>query len=267
MYSGPMDDVAEERTIEQIVGRNIRRARERTGLTLSEISKELRGYGISWSTGRLGDIEAGRGTASVQVVVMLALVLSSLGGSVVRPVDLLHAEVPVLIGPGHAMRPGPFNELVEQGLPDAEVGMFTDSEVRLRSAFSSMYDALEGIGTVVSLAQAGKAIETFSDADYRNARRLQVDRNAYIGACLRLWGRLLSEETEARAPEGASPQKKGRITRELLGSLRGQLRVDAGDARPSEYERVTVSEGDSAKIHRKTPKTFLRYKAPHDAGK
>ncbi|MGK4187784.1 helix-turn-helix transcriptional regulator [Rothia koreensis] len=250
-----------ELTIEAVLGANIKAQRERLGLTLSDVSKSLRWYGVHWSTGRLGDIEAGRGTASIQVVAMVALVLSDATPGFhdkIRPLDLLKADEPVKVGADHAMLPEYFNELMEDGLDGGQVALFTNAEDRIKNMITDMTATFEGVGPGVSISDANEAFRRFSDVDYRNAHRLGIERNAYIGACLRLWGRLLSDETEACAPEGASAQKKGRITRVLLDQLRGQIRVDSGTADPAEYETITVPES-LGKVRRKEPKTFKRY--------
>lgn len=62
-------------------------------------------------------------------------------------------------------------------------------------------------------------------ADRRAAERLGVSLGQLVGLSLRLWGRLLSQESIARAGLDTSAQKRGRVTRELVAELESQ----AGD--------------------------------------
>ena len=87
------------RSLEAVVGENVRRWRLEPGLTLNDVAVELRLLGLPWSTGRLGNIEAGRGTASVQVVLALAMALTDAqrgpGTVLVTPGELVSSDTPV----------------------------------------------------------------------------------------------------------------------------------------------------------------------------
>lgn len=250
-----------ELSIEEVIGRNVRAKREELGVTLSQVSKGLRVYGVEWSTGRLTHIEAGRSAASVQALALLSLVLSDLDKQgYTAPMDLLETDAPVVLGKGYAMKPDSFARLMSEGLQGGGVGDFTNEEENLEIFRKNILRNFEGYGDAVTVGDIRHVGMAFSDADYRNSLKLNLSKTEFSGACIRLWGKLLSEETESRAPDGASAQKRGRITRDLLEDLKGQIRVDRGEADESEYEIVEKPERNVG-FKRKTPITYKRYKA------
>ena len=61
------------------------------------------------------------------------------------------------------------------------------------------------------------------EAEERAAKSLDVELYEVAAASAYLWGKTLSDERDARAGEGASAQKRGRITRQLMDELRTAL--------------------------------------------
>lgn len=73
------------------------------------------------------------------------------------------------------------------------------------------------------------AIVNMELADKRNAKKLGLSEPEFCAWSVRLWRHLMSEETERRAPENATAQKKGRITRELMEEMREAVERERGN--------------------------------------
>lgn len=218
----------EPRTLAEVVGQNFRAAREEFDLTLSSVSVALQAYGVSWTAGRLANMEAAKFVPNVQHVLLLSSAMTAATGYQVRPCDLLESDGPVAISDSVTLTSEAYADLVSGDLDSLTVGHLVDGEQRVREAFEN---AMKGVGPGVSGGNFDAARLRYSLADSRAAKKLNLGRNEFIGASLRRWGRLLSEETEMRAPEGATAQKKGRITRELIEELRERMDSDLAEAK------------------------------------
>ena len=225
------DDAAQP--LANLVGSNVRELRQELGLTLSQVATELRSLGANWSTGWVGDIAAGRGKPSVEVVLLLSLALTQASEEhIISPQALLDAEGPVALTPKAVLKPESFNRLVSEGLSDLTLGDTVDGAERLQTAVGS---ASEIMGTVQRISGAPLTIGQYSTlyssiglSDQRAAKKLGLSEAEYLGWCRKLWGHVMSVEVAKRAPADATPQKKGRITRELLAELRTAIGAGHG---------------------------------------
>ncbi|MGK7221519.1 helix-turn-helix domain-containing protein [Kocuria flava] len=214
-------------TVLEVLGRNVRARRKASGITLSELARAAGEYGQKWSTGRIGDLEAGRGTASVEVLVVLALSLTHLTGQRVRPLELLEADEGVELGEGFALKAEAFRRVLNGTTSALELdaddilGGLDEAARRLTSSLSSMPS-----GTGLKFGLVRRALAEKSLADERAARKLGLDDEEFLVRCLSLWGHMMSVEVSRRAGEGASPQKRGRVTRVLLDELKVAGRGD-----------------------------------------
>lgn len=217
-------DFRDRRTIPQVVGTNLRSIRSEYGLTLNDVAKALRTYNLHWSTGRLGDIEAGRGSATVQMVLALSLALSEVCGVPISSLRLLASDAPVLLDGEHLAVKGEVFERLVKG-EQSSIDFSTDrpgptEEELLERAFPSAYAAKK---------QEDQLSVDWDLADSRAAKRLGMSDQAFQALCFRTWGHLLSVEVQQRADPDASPQKKGRITRELMKDLHAEGGDDGDD--------------------------------------
>lgn len=205
------------------IGGAVRLLREQHGLTLDDVAREVRnGYGLSWSRSRVGDIENGRGAATVEVLVTLCAALSDLTGERITPDRLVEAGRPVEIGPGYLLEPEVLPSFLRGEGPDLHP---LDGGQRVpepdAEAAAELLAALGPNPHRVSGDDAKRAYGAATLADDRAAQKLGISKASLVGRSLRLWGRLLSAESAARAGEGATPQKRGRVTRDLLDAVKG----------------------------------------------
>lgn len=217
-------------TIATVVGKNARAIRLSAGLTIEGLVQEARKNGLRWSAGRISHIERGDQTLSVDTLLMLANLLTAATDQEVRPVDLLRTDEdvqlswePAVTGAGlrkmFTGEDGGFSVLMTPGGSSRVAHML--EAVRASSARMSA-----AAGGSLTYGQMEDLSTAASPADRRHAEKLGLDSSEYLGWCYRLWGHPLSQETERRAPAGATPQKKGRITRELLDELRQRIAED-----------------------------------------
>lgn len=203
----------------------MRAIRQAHGLTLSDVARAVRAYGLWWSTGRVGDIENGRGVVTIETAVALSLALSEATGQPVTvPELLLPAEDGALtLGNGVDVYAGTFVDVVRGDLTELTAGDIVGGVEAAEEVISKGFDYYSEIGEGLTMGQIMDAQQALDLADQRAARKLGVTEGAFIGACLRRWGQLLSQEAADRAGAGASPQARGQVTRKLLQELKGDF--------------------------------------------
>lgn len=219
-------------TIAEVVGSNVRAARVERGFTLADVSRAAQSHGIKWSTGRVAHIENGDRELSVQTLLLLALVLSRLFEEGVTPLQLLTTDDDVNIGLDYEVTGEGLGLLVTGQETEVQLGMIPHGREILADAAEAVSERARGIaeisGRAISVGELGRLVEAFELADERAVKKLGITEGEYLGWCRKLWGHVMSMEVAERAPADATPQKKGRITRELLAELRTAMEAEHG---------------------------------------
>ena len=196
----------EPQTLDQIVGANLRRLRDRDGITQDQVARLLRHKGMPWTQPVVAALEAGTKTLDVMELYALTLVApleELLAGS--RSVRFGTTEVPL--------------DVVRATFIKRSHG-----ERTARPGALSPKNAAE-LPTFFDAVWAG------NDAERKAARRLGVDPVEVVNAAYELWGQSLTEKrdavVEATAPPDISPRTRqafrGRVTRTLLNDIRQAL--------------------------------------------
>jgi transcriptional regulator with XRE-family HTH domain len=167
-----------------IIGRNARAIRIRKGATLDAVARAMRSYGVSSSTGRVADIELGRGAPTLTTLLVLSAALTDVTGQPVTAAELLAGDGDIAA-----------SNTVSASLSDLRRFM-CGGPARLNKAHS----------------------DEMSDADYRAAKSLGLQPEQAALVMKQLWGHTLSKECAKRAPDG-NPQARGIVTRELKAQL------------------------------------------------
>jgi transcriptional regulator with XRE-family HTH domain len=194
-------------SIAQVVGANVRRRRLDAKVTLDQFAQAARFCGLSaWSTGRVGDLEAGRiATLTLETLYAVALALHQATGRPVSLADLLTGEEPVQIN-----------------------DKLTVDTSALRGAVSGepatgSTDALDRLGAVMhkgtTTALARMLLDEFRESDVRMCKTLGVSPEVGAAAMAKLWRRTFSAERDHRAEPDANAQRKGQISRQLKTEL------------------------------------------------
>lgn len=201
------------------LGKNARAIRQAHGLTLEDVAKEVRGeLGKSWKGNYLADIETGRGGSTIEQVVTLAIALSEASGRPVSVHDLIQGPGLIEITPWVHITPERLAEILSGG--DARLKP-EDRQNALEGAsreFAAIFGDMPGF--TIDESQ-------WTLADDRARKKLDLDKETFKTVSLKLWGNLLSVESEKRAGENASAQKKGIITRQLMREIQEEINRDA----------------------------------------
>lgn len=221
-----------KQTVSEVVGTNFSALREGAGVTLEDVARRARHYGLRWNPARVSRIDRGEGSITLETALMLAVILTDLRRDKppVALADLLESVEEFQLAPRATVRAGysdalllqsdmgDATDVIVEGGPDAT----TDPNLLSRTlpALRQVFGPRPGVTTS---QRVFGAVMNMTLTDERNARRMGLTEAEFAAWCVKLWGHLMSVETEQRAPEGATAQKKGRITRELMQELQGYV--------------------------------------------
>lgn len=218
-------------TVAQVVGSNLSRIRDEHGLTLEEIARYSHTYGLRWNTARVSRIDRGEGSLNLETVLMLSVILSAMTDQPVSVRDLLETDESVTLAPRSTLKPHGAQILL-CGEGATELDSVLEEYGGIVAEQSHEVDEIMGAYGGIVVPAVPEALSEFEAQKYfvevfhrtlsdeRNARTLGLTDAEFSAWSVRLWGHLMSAETEKRAPEDATAQKKGRITRELMDEMR-----------------------------------------------
>lgn len=222
-------------SIDAIIGRNLTALRHEHSLSQDDVAGAARLFGLRWNSARVSRMERGDSSMSVETLLVLCVVMGELTRGAVNPVDLVQTESAVRLAPSATLPPEGLDHLMRSDW-FGPVSFFTEESQSRASEQSqelldlwAAYDAIIE-SSPVPMTELDALLEQrrhWSLTDERNARKLDLTDAQFLVWCYHLWGRLMSQETDLRAPEGATAQKRGRITRELLDELRQRI-AEAG---------------------------------------
>lgn len=201
--------------VNEAVGRFLKRYRAEHELTMDDVATASRRYGSGWSSGTISQMERGGSKAdSVPVLLLLVQSLNYLTGDTLTVPDLFRcmagdaAEVSItdtvslspddlataLTSGGVPLTPG---EAGTNGRPPFE-----------HSAAAWFLKSLNGPRPVPTAAEI------------RAAKKTGIDPHVLAAWCRCHYGRTLDGEASRRAGDGASPQKRGRVTRVIVSEIK-----------------------------------------------
>jgi transcriptional regulator with XRE-family HTH domain len=198
-----------------VIGENLRRLREHSGLTQHEVARQLLRVGLTWTRSKIAAIEAGeRPNLTFAEVVQLAL------GFDVDLAELFEGtgavQMTQVAMPRALVREVLRGEWASGGKPDLWDPTARRQDLLDRAQLS---DELRRM-----LAGAGETDQTL-------AERLGVPLEAVTDAAHTLWGRTLTEERDRRASELGEMDvrerkaHRGHLTRELSQRIETELRT------------------------------------------
>ena len=199
----------ETSSLAQVAGRNARQRRLDADATLEQVAAAARRRGLPWTSGRVGDFEAGRVAPTLPTLVAVALTLSDVTGESVTLGQLFAGAGNVAV-----------NDAVTIPLDNLRAALGGEP-VRVAAAPDVVVRESDGTTLVVQGAQL--AARFVFEADMRVVKSIGAAPDRAASAMNDLWGRPLSAERDARAGAGASAQRKGQITRQLREELEAAL--------------------------------------------
>jgi transcriptional regulator with XRE-family HTH domain len=184
--------------VAQVIGGNARRMRLNAGVTLEQFAQTARLYGLPWTTGRVGDLEAGRVAPSVPTLYAVALALQHVTGQPVTLADLFAGSGDVQLNDKLTVDVSALADAMT-GQPVTEGGQQTLPNLRR---------------TLAALLA-----EECRDSDTRLLRSIGVTPERGTAAMAELWGHTFSAERDRRAGPDANAQRKGQVSRQLKTEL------------------------------------------------
>jgi transcriptional regulator with XRE-family HTH domain len=211
-------------TLAQVVGNNVRRRRKAAGVSLDQLAAYSP---LPMSTGRIGDIEAGRAAVTVNLLLAIAAALSKATMEPVTLAGLFEGEGDVTLGAQFDISLSTLQATFRgQSVPIFDVE--TDRKgrevmgkgMRLAITGSEEWKRLpEPLRQGVDPLDWLKVERTLHEADVRMCKTIGVDRELGAALMTKLWGRPFSAERDHRAEPDAKAQGRGQISRQLKAEL------------------------------------------------
>jgi transcriptional regulator with XRE-family HTH domain len=211
----------------EVVGRNARRLRG--DATADQLAKAARRRGLNWGTGRISDLEHGRVSPTIPMLIALAQALGSVRGTPITLADLVEHDglvslASTLVVKGSAVQrflTGDPVELLIGDMPNA-----AELEAEFKAAIAKMVEEHKKLPAILGSVPLKTVMEVQRQAgetEARIAKTLGVPASTVALASAHLWGRTLSAERDQRAGEDANAQDRGRITRQLKAEIQAAL--------------------------------------------
>ena len=203
-----------------MIGANAKELRKGANLTLDQIAAATRARGLKWSESRVADFEAGKVSPNLETLATVCLALFDAGCSGATLASLIARDrvvieindelvlssedlVSLLSGPLVKIRSV---RLAQSGDAEALSDLITDPGER---RIAEYYVDKVRLSTLNSVWKASGATEE------RMRKALGISLMLLANLSAALWRRTFSQERDRRAGEGASPQRRGRISRDM----------------------------------------------------
>lgn len=187
-----------------LIGRNARRIRTEAELTLDRVAAEVSALGHKWSHSRVAAFERGDVSPTLPTVLVVCAALARLVGRDVTLAELTVSDDPVQITEGLA---------ADASAVSAVLGGASAATIAPPDPFARPRDTAKDRRVAFGTGRAERDL----------ARSLETSPELVAMASAELWGRSYSDERDARAGAGASPQARGRVSRTLKAELTDEL--------------------------------------------
>jgi hypothetical protein len=213
-------------TAAEVMGRNVRRLRGHH--STDDLAQHLRPWGLTWGTAKIFEVENGRVSPTLPTIYLLTQALSELLGVPVPASELFAGDGKVKI-PGGEIELRFLQSSLSGKRPDRPKPDMSRQRAEIAAARAGWPDRLHRLGAL-------RIYETrlaMKETDVRIGRDLslvgrdgQVDHDRVAAEMTFLWGRPLSAERDELAGADATPQARGRISRQLVAQLKKVLDGD-----------------------------------------
>lgn len=206
----------------EIAGTNAQTLRRDADVSLENLALAMQRYGLSWSTGRVGDFESGRAAPNLATMLTVAAALGDVIGRPVTVAELFAGKGPVAI-----------NDQLSVPLPALRAALSGEP-------FHLRRTTLAGTGTLSARAvpfpkwaqEAGvdpalyvRVLNALRESDTRMCKNIGVEPDIGAAAMAKLWKKTFSAERDLRAESGANAQRRGQISRQLKAELVKAIRT------------------------------------------
>lgn len=213
----------EEAGFPQVVGINVKKIRGQN--TLEDVALAGQNYGASWSSGSISAIEQGRFKATLDTLALLSLALTDLrqdNGEEVTISELLETEQPIQISETNEST---YQEVLTwlAGKPlrtNLNARTYETISARARAEVERVKGLHFPPNWVIDTGRGGP----LTTGEKRLAKRAGIDPHELRAWSLHLWGKTLEDRRDEIAGPSSSPQKKGRVSRELLDEIEAAMK-------------------------------------------
>lgn len=218
-------------TLPQVIGKNVQRLRG--AHTLEEVATQGRSLGVRWSGGSVRAIEQGEFKATLETVALLALALDRLEpeGKTARGTitlrDLLDTDQPIALSTKYVTS----TEQLLTFLGGGTSGTVLDLKRMLAKMSEGAHEWVEEMeslnlpddsaGLLLRVEQAGPETAT----EQRLAKKIDVHVHELRSWSVHLWGKSFEDHRDEIAGPDSTPQKKGRVSRDLLEHIQAAMKT------------------------------------------
>lgn len=211
-------------TLAQVIGKNVKKLRAEN--TLEELAAHGRRIGANWSAASVRAIERGEFRATIETVAILALALDRLreSGTIrgqITSRQLFESDEPIALGRHHAT-----------GTDQLLRFLGGDTSGTVLNEKYLVYRMQQGVGEFVEKSEKlnlpDQSIDLYerveesgpeTPAESRLAKKIDIDIHELRSWSVHLWGKSFENHRDDIAGPDSTPQKKGRVSRELLEEI------------------------------------------------
>ena len=216
-------------SLSEAAGRGAREIRLRAGVTLEEVAKAARHYGLKWTANKVNAFETGGVSASLSTLYAVAAALNDVTERDVTLADLFIGSGKVVVNDRVTVPVGKVRAAVTGAPVEVTLRELTGEYERAVAAAEEIRAREESWPPTLQRVTHGAyraVLAEFSDSDLRLARALGVDRSTAAAAMAVTWGKTFVARRDELAGPDANAQKRGRIARELTAQLKEVLDGD-----------------------------------------
>jgi len=205
-------------SVAEVAGAEAKKLRLVAHKSLEDVAKAAQSYGLPWSTGRVGDFEAGRAGPSLPTLFAAAAALGDVIGRRLELADLFAGSGDVAITDTAMVKRSALRAMLS-GQPvkmSPRADLVTITIKRPASQFPQWPKGLRGWHEPDLHA---RVLGELRETDLRMCKRIGVEPFAGAAAMAKLWGRSFVAERDHRAGPGANAQRRGQISRQLQAEL------------------------------------------------
>ncbi|MGO3067515.1 helix-turn-helix domain-containing protein [Corynebacterium casei] len=217
-------------TLAQVVGKNVRNLRG--AHTLDDVAAYGRKFGATWSSGSVSAIERGNFKVTIETLIFLAFALDQVRGAetvgdglTIR--DLLDSDELIDFG-ANTIRTTT-SDLMKflSGQPSGHVLNMEHAMDLFSEQLKDWVGEMDEMNLPTNLASFHIGVEeggTETRTDIRLAKKIGIHPYELRSWAIELWGKNFESRRDEVAGKDATPQKKGRVSRQLLNEIQEAMK-------------------------------------------
>jgi len=208
--------------VAEVIGGSAKVLRVDAKVTLEQMARVAQRYGLPWTSGRVGDFEAGRTAPSLPTLIAAAAALGEAIGRSVSLAELVTGEGQVHINDKLRLDTSELRTALSGGTVNAHA-----IPTPLVTLLTRGLELLTDLSTVdwpkrlraVNPDLRRDVLRDFNESDARMCKNIGVDQVLGAAAMAALWRRTFTAERDHRAGPDAKAQRRGQISRQLKADL------------------------------------------------